>query len=113
VPKELEEAAEVDGCTPFGGFLRITLPLLRTGIVATVVFIFVTIWNDFLIAYCLVQSDSNRTIQIGIYFFVTDTGVQWGRMMAAVLISCTPVLVLYGLLQKSFIQGLGGGAVKE
>lgn len=113
VPKELEEAAEVDGCTPFGSFLRITLPLLRTGIVATIVFIFVTIWNDFLIAYSLVQSEHNRTIQIGIYFFVTDTGVQWGRMMAAVLVSSAPVLALYAVLQKSFIQGMGGGAVKE
>jgi multiple sugar transport system permease protein len=113
VPRELEEAAEVDGCSPFGSFLRITLPLLRTGIVATIVFIFVTIWNDFLIAYSLVQSEHNRTIQIGIYFFVTDTGVQWGRMMAAVLVSSAPVLVLYAALQKSFIQGMGGGAVKE
>ena len=113
VPKELEEAAEVDGCTPFGSFLRITLPLLRTGMVAAIVFIFVTIWNDFLIAYSLVQSEKNRTIQIGIYFFVSDTGVQWGRMMAAVLLSSAPVLLMYALLQRSFIQGMGGGAVKE
>jgi multiple sugar transport system permease protein len=113
VPKELEEAAEVDGCSPLGSFLRVTLPLLRTGMIAAVVFIFVTIWNDFLIAYSLVQSESNRTIQIGIYFFVSDTGVQWGRMMAAVLLSSAPVLLMYALLQRSFIQGMGGGAVKE
>jgi multiple sugar transport system permease protein len=113
VPKELEEAAEVDGCSPFGSFVRVTLPLLRTGIVAAAVFIFVTIWNDFLIAYSLVQAESNRTIQIGIYFFVSDTGVQWGRMMAAVLVSSIPVLTIYALLQRSFIQGMGGGAVKE
>lgn len=113
VPKELEEAAEVDGCSPFGSFLRVTLPLLRTGIVAAAVFIFVTIWNDFLIAYSLVQAEQNRTIQIGIYFFVSDTGVQWGRMMAAVLVSSVPVLLIYALLQRSFIQGMGGGAVKE
>ena len=113
VPKELEEADEVDGCSPFGSFLRVTLPLLRTGIVAAAVFIFVTIWNDFLIAYSLVQAETNRTIQIGIYFFVSDTGVQWGRMMAAVLVSSVPVLSIYALLQRSFIQGMGGGAVKE
>jgi ABC-type glycerol-3-phosphate transport system permease component len=113
VPVDLEGAAQIDGCTPFGAFMRVTLPLLRTGIVATVVFIFVTIWNDFLIAYSLVLNDQNRTIQIGIYYFVTDTGVQWGRMMAAVLISCAPILILYAVLQRSFIQGLGGGAVNE
>jgi multiple sugar transport system permease protein len=113
IPPEIEQAALLDGCNRFTAFVRITLPLLRPGILASGAFVFVTIWNDFLIAYGLAFQDKNRLMQVGIYFFVTETGVRWGPMMAAVLLSAVPILVFYSLSQRSFTQGYGGGAVNE
>jgi ABC-type glycerol-3-phosphate transport system permease component len=112
VPNELEEAARVDGCTRLGAFYRITLPLLKPGLLAGGVLVFIHIWNEFLIGYSLVLGDARRLVQVGVYFFVTENGVAWGPLMAAAMASIAPVLVLYAILQRSFIQGLTGGAVK-
>jgi len=112
VPAELEESARMDGCSVLGAFYRITLPLTWPGLIAGGILVFVMIWNEFLIGYSLVLSDENRLIQVGIYYFITETGVQYGPLMAAALASSIPVLVLYALFQRYFIQGLTGGAVK-
>jgi ABC-type glycerol-3-phosphate transport system permease component len=112
VPAELEESAQIDGCTPLGAFLRVTVPLLWPGLVAGAILVFVLIWNDFLIGYSLTLSDENRLVQVGIYAFMTETGVEYGPLCAAAIASIIPILVLYALLQRHFIQGLTGGAVK-
>ena len=112
VPAELEESARMDGCTVLGAFYRVTLPLTWPGLIAGSILVFVMIWNDFLIGYSLTLSDENRLIQVGIYYFITETGVQYGPLMAAAIASVIPVLALYALLQRYFIQGLTGGAVK-
>jgi ABC-type glycerol-3-phosphate transport system permease component len=113
IPVEIEQAALLDGCNRFTAFVRITLPLMRPGIFASAAFVFITIWNDFLIAYGLAFQDKNRLIQVGIYFFVTETGVRWGPMMAAVLLTALPILILYSLSQRPFTQGSSSGAVNE
>jgi len=112
IPSELEESARVDGCSRLGAFYRITLPLLRPGLVAGGMLVFIHIWNEFLIGYSLVLSNAHRLLQVGVYFFVTENGVAWGPLMAAALASIVPVIVAYAFLQRAFVQGLTGGAVK-
>lgn len=112
VPQELEESGLIDGCTRAGVFYRIVVPLLRPGFGAAAVLVFVTVWNEFLIGYALVLGDEHRLIQVGVYYFVTDVGIDWGPLMAGMIISALPVVILFAALQRYFIQGLTGGAVK-
>lgn len=112
IPVELEEAARIDGYSRIGAFYRITLPLLRPGLLAGSVLIFANIWNEFLLGYSLVQSETARVIQVGIYANLTEVGVQWGRLTAAAVFAMLPVLIMYAFLQKAFVQGLSAGAVK-
>jgi multiple sugar transport system permease protein len=112
IPIELEEAGRIDGYSRLAVFYRITLPLMRSGLLAGAVLIFANIWNEFLLGYSLVQSESARVVQVGIYANLTEVGVQWGRLTAAAVTATVPVLVIYAFLQKAFVQGLSGGAVK-
>jgi len=112
VPTELEESALVDGCGPVKTFYVIVLPLLRPGIAAASVLVFLTIWNDFLLAFSLTLRDENRLLQVGLYSFVTEAGIEWGPLMAATVGTTIPVIVAFAFLQRFFIQGLTGGAVK-
>jgi len=112
IPAELEEAARIDGCSRIGAFWRVSVPLLKPGLLAAGVLVFVMVWNEFLIGYSLTLSDGNRMIQVGIYYFMTETGVEYGPLMAAALAAIVPIVVLYALLQRAFVQGLTGGAVK-
>jgi multiple sugar transport system permease protein len=112
VPSELEESALVDGCGPIKTFYVIVLPLLRPGIAAASVLVFLTIWNDFLLAFSLTLRDENRLLQVGLYSFVTEAGIEWGPLMAATIGTTVPVIIAFAFLQRLFIQGLTGGAVK-
>ena len=112
IPYELEESAFVDGCSRLKAFYVVVLPLMRPGLAAASVLVFVTIWNDFLLAFSLTLRDENRLLQVGLYSFVTELGIEWGPLMAATIGSTIPVVIAFALLQRSFIQGLTGGAVK-
>jgi ABC-type glycerol-3-phosphate transport system permease component len=112
IPIELEEAGRIDGYSRLAVFYRITLPLMRSGLLAGAVLIFANIWNEFLLGYSLVQSETARVVQVGIYANLTEVGVQWGRLTAAAVTATVPVLIIYAFLQKAFVQGLSGGAVK-
>jgi multiple sugar transport system permease protein len=112
IPYELEEAARIDGYSRLGAFYRVTLPLLRSGLLAGAVLIFANIWNEFLLGYSLVQSETARVIQVGIYANLTEVGVQWSRLTAAAVTAMLPVMIIYAFLQKAFVQGLSAGAVK-
>jgi len=112
VPTELEESALVDGCGPVKTFYVIVLPLLSPGIAAASVLVFLTIWNDFLLAFSLTLRDENRLLQVGLYSFVTEAGIEWGPLMAATVGTTIPVIVAFAFMQRFFIQGLTGGAVK-
>jgi multiple sugar transport system permease protein len=112
IPVELEEAGRIDGYSRIGVFYRITFPLMRSGLLAGAVLIFANIWNEFLLGYSLVQSETARVVQVGIYANLTDVGVQWGRLTAAAVTAVVPVLIVYAFLQKAFVQGLSAGAVK-
>jgi ABC-type glycerol-3-phosphate transport system permease component len=111
-PIEIEEAACVDGCSKMMIFYRIVLPISQPGIVSCALLSAVYVWNDFLIAFTFTTKENLRMISVGLYNYISQYGIQWGELMAAVMISIIPVLVLFVFLQKKFVSGLTSGAVK-
>jgi multiple sugar transport system permease protein len=111
VPKELEEAARVDGCTRFGAFWHIVLPVMPSGIAITALFSFIASWNEFLYAL-LLTSESSKTAPIVIAEFNSVYGLAWGPMTAAAVLYSLPVILVTLLLQKQIVGGLTFGAVK-
>jgi len=112
IPIELEESALIDGCTRLKTFYLVVFPLLLPGLAAAGVLVFVTIWNDFLIGFSLVLSDERRLLQVGLYSFVTDLGIEWGPLMGATIGSLIPAALVFAFMQRAFIRGITGGAVK-
>lgn len=112
LPFELQEAAQVDGCTKFGAFTRVMLPLAFPGIVATAVYAFFSAWQEFLLALTFLTSKDKLTLPIGILGFIGQYDTNWGEMMAAALVLTIPLFLIFGALQKYLIAGLSAGAVK-
>lgn len=112
IPRELDEAALIDGCSRLGAFYRIVLPLAQPGLAAAAILVFVWVWNEFIIALNLTASDATRPLTVGLFFFVGESGIQWGKMAAAASLALLPVVILFAVLQRRFIQGLTAGATK-
>jgi N,N'-diacetylchitobiose transport system permease protein len=112
VPLELEEAALVDGCSRGQAFRRIVFPLLAPGVMATSLFGFITIWNEFVFVNALMQSEQNSTLPRWISAFQTVFGTDWGATMAASTLFTIPVLIVFAILQRRAVGGLAAGAVK-
>jgi N,N'-diacetylchitobiose transport system permease protein len=113
VPKELEEAAMVDGSSRLGAFVRILLPLVAPGLVATSVFAFITSWNEFIFAYVLLNDQSKQTVTVWLsYFYGTSRQVDWGGLMAGSTLTAIPVVIFFLLIQRKIAFGLTAGAVK-
>ena len=112
IPVELEEAAIIDGASRLGVLFRITLPLSLPGIVAIIVYAFVTTWNEFIFALVLAQDASVKTLPIGIAEFTTEFNTDWGAVMAASLIMTLPIALMFFAMQRLFIGGLTAGALK-
>jgi N,N'-diacetylchitobiose transport system permease protein len=112
VPVELEEAALVDGCGRFQMYVRVLLPLLMPGIVATSIFAFVNAWDDYIFAYVIMKSQSNYTLPVWLVSFKTSESVDYGAMIAASTIFSIPVLVFFLLVQRRLVGGMTSGAVK-
>ncbi len=107
VPAELEEAARVDGCGPFGSFLRIMLPLARPAIAVLTVFTFISFWGSFLWPLIIINSVEDKgTVPLGLAQFVGQQGTQWNLMMAASMLAMLPTVLLVVLLQKHLVRGL-------
>jgi N,N'-diacetylchitobiose transport system permease protein len=113
VPKELEEAAMVDGTTRFGAFVRILLPLIGPGLVATAIFAFVQAWNEFIIAYVFLHSPQKQTLMVWLASFTTLRGTDWGPLMAGATLCALPVVLFFVLVQRRIAFGLTAGAVKS
>lgn len=111
VPVELEEAAAIDGCGPFRVFWRIVLPLLRPGLAAAAIFTFRLAWNEFILGFILTNRIT-RTLPASISNYITDTGVEWGKIMAAGVLIALPPLVFTFVAARQIISGLTAGAVK-
>ncbi|RJQ82608.1 carbohydrate ABC transporter permease [Pseudonocardiaceae bacterium YIM PH 21723] len=113
IPVELEEAAMVDGCTRWGAFRRVTLPLLGPGLVATSVFGFITAWNEFLYALVFTSADANlQTLPVWLNGFTGNQATEWGTAMAASVIFTVPVLIFFLIVQRNLVAGVTAGAVK-
>lgn len=113
VPRDLDEAALIDGSSHFGILVRIILPLIRPGLAAISILIFMFVWNDFLVNAVLASSEENRTVQVALVRFIQNTeGVSWGDFMAFATLAIAPVLILFLIMQRSFVEGLASGSVK-
>ena len=112
VPGELEEAAMVDGTTRFGAFVRILLPLVAPGLVATSIFAFIQAWNEYIIAYVLLSSPEKQTLTVWLASFTTNRGTEWGPLMAGATLTAVPVVIFFLLVQRRIAFGLTAGAVR-
>ena len=112
IPKELEEASMVDGTTRFGAFVRILLPLVAPGLVATSIFAFIQAWNEFIVAYVLLRSPEKQTLTVWLAGFITARGTDWGGLMAGATLTAIPVVIFFVLVHRKIAFGLTAGAVK-
>ncbi|MDQ1575039.1 MAG: multiple sugar transport system permease protein [Microbacteriaceae bacterium] len=112
IPKEIEEAAWIDGASHLGTMMRIMLPLTLPGIVTAVTFTFIAAWNEYVVALTLIQSDNLKPLTVGINSYVTQYQQNWSQMFAASLIAIVPVVILFALIEKHLIGGMTAGAVK-
>jgi multiple sugar transport system permease protein len=113
LPRELEESALVDGCTPFQALIRIVLPLSVPGIVAAGLFVFIASWNNFIFAFMFTSGEEVRTLPVVTRFFVQgEADFHWGIIMGSAVLTTLPVALLFLFFQRYLIRGLTAGSVK-
>jgi len=112
IPKEIEEAALIDGCSRVGTIFRVMIPVAMPGVVTTIIYAFITSWNEFMFALTFIKTMEKRPLTVGLYNFVGRWMVQWQYLMAASFLSIIPVVILFFFIEKQLVQGLAGGAVK-
>lgn len=112
IPKDLEEAAMIDGATQFVAFRQIILPLTLPGIAATLGFVFTAAWSELLFALMLISGNDAATFPVGLLSFVSKFSVNFGQMMAAGVLALIPACLFFLLIQRYLVQGLTAGAVK-
>jgi N,N'-diacetylchitobiose transport system permease protein len=113
IPRELEEAAMVDGSSRLGAFVRILLPLVAPGLVATSIFAFITSWNEYIFARVLLNDQAKQTATVWLsYFYGTGRHTDWGGLMAGSTLIAVPVVIFFLLVQRKIAFGLTAGSVK-
>lgn len=112
LPKSLEEAAMIDGCTRFRSFLRVILPLSVPGLMTQVIYSGLNMWNQYLMANLLIRSPSKQTLPLGIAIFTAENNVEYPVLFAALVCVTIPMVLIYIAGQKTFIAGMTAGAVK-
>jgi multiple sugar transport system permease protein len=112
LPKSLEDAARIDGCTEFQIYMRIMLPLIQPAILTIGLFQFLHSWNDFVGPLIYLNNENNYTLQLGLQQFKQAYNTQWSQLMAASVLVAAPIIILYFLVQRSFVQGITFGGVK-
>jgi multiple sugar transport system permease protein len=112
IPREIDEAALIDGCSRWGALLRVILPLLASGMIATCVYCFSMSWNEFMYPLALVQTQARNTITVGIASMKQGDILAWGPIMAAGTLGSIPVLVFYAFIYKKIVGGLVAGSIK-
>ena len=110
--REIEEAAVIDGCTPFSAFWRVTFPIMKPVTSTVIITSSVGFWNNYNQAVFFLQKKDVRTIPLAIASFYTEFGADWNLVAAASLIGVIPIIIVFLCLQKYFIKGLAAGAVK-
>jgi ABC-type glycerol-3-phosphate transport system permease component len=113
LPREVEEGARLDGCSWFGVYWRIALPLARPAIAAVAIYTFIESWNEFFIALIMTSDDDKHTLPVGLALFLNQSaGMDWGQTMASSVAASVPAVVVFMIMQRQIIAGLTGGAVK-
>jgi arabinogalactan oligomer/maltooligosaccharide transport system permease protein len=112
IPRELEEAAIMDGASRTQVFIRVVLPLCRPALAVTALFSFMTAWNEFILAATLLNDETKFTLPVALQRFVGEYQVEWGKFAAGALIVSAPVMLLFFALQKHLVGGLTAGGVK-
>ena len=112
IPRELDEAARIDGAGTMRTLFRVVLPLARPGLVAVGFYAFMISWNEFLFALTLTQTDNKRTVPVGLTLLMGQYNYQWNQIMAMSVLGCLPVIILFLIFQRHFVSGLSSGAVK-
>ena len=112
LPKEIEDAAKVDGCTHLQILWRIVVPVSAPGFVAAGMFSFIVAWHEFVVALTLMSKEEMMTLPVGLYSFVTEFTTEWELISAGCIIVTIPVAIMFVILQRYFVQGLTKGAIK-
>ncbi len=112
LPKEIDEAALMDGASEIQVFTRIDLPLCVSGVLSTGIMAFIMSWNEFLLSSVLISKESMKTLTVGLANYISSTHIDWGIIMALGTITTIPVIILFALVQKYFVEGMTAGAVK-
>ena len=112
IPASIEEAGRIDGASHLRIMVQLVFPLARPGIAAAAVIAFVYVWNDFLIAATMVSSDDRRLVSVGLYNYLSQTGVIWGQLMASVVVTLIPIVVVFAFMERRIVAGLSAGATK-
>ncbi|TDF95954.1 carbohydrate ABC transporter permease [Paenibacillus piri] len=113
IPKELDEAAAIDGCSRFRTFVQIVFPLSLPGVAATSIYSFITGWNEYMFALVLTQSETMKTVPVGIGQLIGQYKIMWNDMMAASLVAIIPLTIIFLFFQRFLISSLTAGAVKS
>ncbi len=112
IPRELEESALIEGCSPVGAMFRITMPLALPGLISIFLMTFVSVWNEFIVAYLLVTKNAYKPAMFGLYDFLSQNIVNLQVLAAACLIICAPIIILFLFTRKTFFKAMVEGAVK-
>jgi ABC-type glycerol-3-phosphate transport system permease component len=113
VPRELDEAAIIDGCSRFQVIWRIVFPIMLPGVVATATYAFLLCWTEYLFALAFLTRTELKTMPLGLYAFFGEDSAEWGKIMAASALTTLPTLLLFLPLQTQVAAGLAQGAVKQ
>ena len=112
IPRDVEEAANLDGCGRIRTLWHIMLPLIRPGLVTAVIFTFIAAWNEYVVALTLMQDDAKKPLTVGINSYVTGYEQHWDQLFAASIIAIVPVVILFAIIEKHLVGGLTAGSVK-
>lgn len=112
IPRELEEAAHLDGCSRFQALRKVLLPLTLPGIVTATIFAFIAAWNEYVVALTLMIDDDKKPLTVGFRSYVTGYEQHWDQLFAASIIAIVPVVILFALIEKYLVGGLTAGSVK-
>lgn len=113
IPRELEEAARVDGCSRMGALFRVILPVAMPGIVSATIYCFLLSWNELLYAFTFVTSEAKKTLPMWLSERILGDVFMWGELMAGAILMLVPILLIYSLGTKYLVRGLTAGAVKS
>lgn len=112
IPKDLEEAADIDGCGRYGRFFKVILPLSTPGLSTLAIYNGVNIWNEFIFAFTLTQSEENRTLPLALWNYQGQYSTNTAMIMACLTLSVLPMIILFCILQDKLVKGMMAGAVK-